>query len=263
MIQVGGVQVRVATAGLQQRKPGRPVVILEAGSGADLETWKPVFADIARLAPVIAYDRLGLGRSQPDPYTPSFTRNVRTLHAVLEELRAAAPFILVGHSLGGVLVRGFSSLYPGETAGVVYLDVPDFESTREERAAALPTEDRARALEPPVLPPIPPDTPPGLRAVYEQLLLEMRDDYPSARQWRQPAGIPVAVVITTRADRLRGNGAAMVRLQMKHQSEWTLGSANSLFVLAGHTGHQVHRDDPQLVVNLVAHVVRHATPSTK
>lgn len=263
MITVEGIEMRVATAGLEQRRPGQPVVVFEAGSDASLETWQPVFADIARLAPVVAYDRRGLGRSQPDTTTPSLTRNVHTLHAVVDALRVPPPYVLVGHSLGGVIIRGFASLYPRETAGLVYLDVPDFESTREDRAAVLPLEDRQRELQPPALPSIPSDTPPGLRAVFEQLLLEMRDDFPSARQWRQPAGIPVAVVVTTRADRLRGNGGAMVRLQIKHQSEWALGSVNSLFVLAGHTGHQVHRDDPALVIKLISHVIQHAAPGGK
>ena len=67
----------------------------------------------------------------------------------------------------------------------------------------------------------------------------MRNDYPTARAFRQPSGIPVAVVITTRADRLKGNGGAMVRLQIDKQSEWALGSRNGLFVLAGHTGDQL------------------------
>jgi pimeloyl-ACP methyl ester carboxylesterase len=259
MVSVEGIQMRVWTAGLDQRKAGQTVVVLEAGSGANLETWKPIFADVARLAPVVAYDRRGLGGSAPDTATPTFARIVATLHALLQELRVPPPYVLVGHSLGGVFVRGFSSSYPAETAGLVYLDVPDFESTREERASVLPEEDRKRALAPPELPPIPPDTPPGLKAAYEVQLEEMRNDYPSARGWRQPSGIPAAVVITTRADRLRGNGAAMVRLQMKHQSEWALSSRNGLFVLAGHTGHQVHRDDPALVVDLIAHVLRQAS----
>jgi pimeloyl-ACP methyl ester carboxylesterase len=158
---------------------------------------------------------------------------------VLQALKVPPPYVLVGHSLGGVFIRGFASMYPGEAAGMGFLDVPDFESTREERAAGTSRRGSQAALAPPVLPEIPPGTPPGLAAVYQQQLNEMRDDYPSARNWRLPPGIPVAVVITTRADRMRGNGGAMVRLQMKHQSEWALGSPNSLFVLAGHTGHQV------------------------
>jgi pimeloyl-ACP methyl ester carboxylesterase len=254
MVRVEGVAMRVWTAGLDLRKPNQPLIVLEAGAGAALETWQPVFSEVSKIGPVVAYDRRALGQSGPDTAAPTFARTAQTLHALLETLKTPPPYVLVGHSMGGVFIRGFASMYPSETTGMVYLDVPDFESTRAERAAALPPEDRKAALEPPVLPEIPPGTPPGLAAVYEQQLNEMRDDYPSARGWKQPPGIPVAVVITTRADRLRGNGGAMVRLQMKHQSEWALGSPNSLFVLAGHTGHQVHRDDPALVVRLIAHV---------
>ena len=54
---------------------------------------------------------------------------------------------------------------------------------------------------------------------------------------------------------MRGNGGAIVRLQIARQSEWALTSRDGLFVLAGHTGHQVHRDDPALVVHLVRHVL--------
>jgi hypothetical protein len=113
-------------------------------------------------------------------------------------------------------------------------------------------------LQPPDLPSIPADTPAKLKPVYEQLLLEMRDDFPSARNWRQPPGIPVGVIVTARADRLQGDGGAMVRLQIKHQTEWTLQSPDSIFTVAGHTGHQVHRDDPALVVSLVRHVYARA-----
>jgi pimeloyl-ACP methyl ester carboxylesterase len=256
-ITVEGAPVHVRTAGLDRRAAGQPVIVLEAGSGADLETWKPVFADLAALGPVIAYDRLGLGQSGADPKTPTLSRNVETLHAVLQEL-APPPYVLVGHSLGGVIIRGFSHHYPKETAGLVYLDVPDFEATREERASVLSGEARRRALQPPDLPDIPKDTPAKLRPVYEQLLAEVRDDFPSARSWRQPQGIPVGVIVTARADRLRGDGGVLVRLQIKHQTEWTLGSANGIFTIAGHTGHQVHRDDPALVVSIVRHVLDRA-----
>ena len=113
-------------------------------------------------------------------------------------------------------------------------------------------------MQPPDLPAIPADTPPKLRPVYEQLLNEIRGDFPSARQWKQPANVPVAVIITARADRMRGDGGAMVRLQIKHQSEWTLAAPDSIFTIAGHTGHQVHRDDPALVLAHVRHVYERA-----
>ena len=257
LVTITDLQMRVWSAGIDQRKAGAPVIALEAGSGADLDTWKPVFDDLARLAPVIAYDRLGLGQSAADRKTPTLSRNVETLHDVLQAI-APPPYVLVGHSLGGVIIRGFAHQFPAETAGMVYLDVPDFEATREERAALLSGEARERALKPPVLPEIPADTPAKVRPVYEQLLIEMRDDFASARGWRQPANIPVGVIVTARSDRLRGDGAAMVQLQIKHQMQWTLGSPSGLFTVAGHTGHQVHRDDPALVVSMIKHVLDRA-----
>jgi pimeloyl-ACP methyl ester carboxylesterase len=256
-ITVDDVQVRVWTSGLERRAVGQPVIALEAGSGADLETWKPVFTELAAIGPVVAYDRFGLGQSGADPKTPTLTRNVETLHDVLHQL-APPPYVLVGHSLGGVIIRGFAHGHVDQTAGMVYLDVPDFESTRAERAAVLSGAARERALQPPDLPSIPPDTPAKLRPVFEQMLAEMRDDFPSARPWRQPEGIPVGVIVTARADRLQGDSGAMVRLQIKHQIEWTLRSADGIFTIAGHTGHQVHRDDPRLVVSIVKHVYERA-----
>ena len=138
--------------------------------------------DVARIGPVMAYDRRALGQSEADTAPPTFTRTVETLRSVLQALELPPPYVLVGHSMGGVFIRGFASLYPGETAGMVYLDVPDFESTREERAAVLPAEDCKAALAPPVLPDIPPGTPAGLAAVYQQQLNETPPLFPvSAR----------------------------------------------------------------------------------
>ena len=67
------------------------------------------------------------------------------------------------------------------------------------------------------------------------------------------------MIVTARAERLRGDGGAMVRLQIKHQMEWTLASPNSLFTIAGHSGHQVHRDDPALVMATIRHVFERAS----
>ena len=86
----------------------------------------------------------------------------------------------------------------------------------------------------------------------------MRDDYPTSRSLKQPPGVPAAVVVTTRADRLEGNGGPMVRLHIEKQQEWALRSPNGLFVLAGHSGHQVHRNDPALVTDMVRHVLKYA-----
>jgi pimeloyl-ACP methyl ester carboxylesterase len=264
MISVEGRAMRMWTAGIEGRKPGQPVVILESGANGDaLNTWRPLFPEIARIAPVVAYERRGFGMSEPDLMRPTLRRTVQSLHGLLQAAKIPPPYVLVGQSLGGIYIRGFGDQYPNEVVGLVYPDVPDFESTREEKAAALPPENRAAALAPPVLPPIPPNTPPGVRAEFEEMAKEWLNDFPVSRALRQPSGIPVAVVVATPPGRLRGNGGAMVRLQMKRQSEWALSSSNGLFVTANHVGHWVHRDDPALVARLIKHVLDHVGVATR
>ncbi|HXG57374.1 MAG TPA: alpha/beta hydrolase [Vicinamibacterales bacterium] len=256
-VNVKGRAMRVWLAGIDQRKPGQPVVILEAGAGAGLDRWTPeVVAGIAQLAPVVAYDRRGVGQSEPDTVRPTIRRVGQSLHDLLETLRIPPPYVLVGASWGGALIRGFSHAYPGEVAGFVYLDALDL-ATREERAAVLPEADRKRALEPPTLPPIPPDTPPGLRAEYEQVSANMLNDYAEARSLHPDSGVPVAVIVASPPGRLKSDGA-LVRLQIAHQGDWALSSSNGLLIVSGSVGHNIQRDDPALVFQAVKHVLKNA-----
>lgn len=96
--------------------------------------------------------------------------------------------------MGGVVTRAYFDQYAEEVAGLVFLDAVNPGRTREERAKALPPEEREKVLAPPTLPPIPTDTPPGLRAEYELIGSEMVNDYPEARSLRLPTGVPTVVV---------------------------------------------------------------------
>ena len=257
-IKVGETSMRVWTEGLEHRQPGKPVVVLEAGAGAGLETWRPVFAEISKRAPVVAYDRRGIGQSQEDSERPTLRRVAASLHALLDQLGAAPPYVLVGHSWGAAFIRAFADAHGSAVAGMVFLDATDIETTRQEKATVVPEVDRANVLAPPTFPPFPPEMKPGERAEAEEIKAEMIADYPTTRSFRQPVGIPVGVIVSTPPGRLTGNGAAVVRLQINKQSEWALKSSNGVFITAGHVGHQVHRDDPPLVVALIDHVLKHA-----
>ena len=90
-VSVEGRAMRVRTSGLEGRQAGRPVLILEAGAGEGLENWRPVFDDLARLAPVVAYDRRGIGESADDSERPSLHRVAQSLHALLRQLAVAPP----------------------------------------------------------------------------------------------------------------------------------------------------------------------------
>jgi pimeloyl-ACP methyl ester carboxylesterase len=102
-----------------------PVVILEAGRGRTSADWSKVQPNVARFTEVCSYDRAGLGRSEPHstqvpPDDPA--QSVSDLHQLLRAASIKPPYLLVGHSLGGLLVRWYQSKYPDEVKGLVLLD---------------------------------------------------------------------------------------------------------------------------------------------
>src|SRR6187549_3762335 len=84
MIKVGTHVMHVRTAGFANRPAGTPAVVLEAGNGQTSETWGPLFGNIAAFAPVVAYDRRGLGKSEWDSIPPTLESVARTTHAMLD-----------------------------------------------------------------------------------------------------------------------------------------------------------------------------------
>jgi pimeloyl-ACP methyl ester carboxylesterase len=104
-------------------------VVLEAGSGSDSATWGAVHADLARMTRTCAYDRPGRGRSDPAA-RHTLADSASTLRQLLKTAGEQAPFIAVGHSLGGAHARLFAASHIEEVAGVVLVDSfdPDLQS---------------------------------------------------------------------------------------------------------------------------------------
>jgi len=118
MVDIGDYRVHVHCVGT-----GSPTVVIEAGLGdwsASWESW--VQPQVARTTRVCSYDRAGMGYSEPGPLPRTADRLTQELHTALDEARVPGPFVLVGHSLGGLLVRVFAHQYSGDVAGVVLVD---------------------------------------------------------------------------------------------------------------------------------------------
>jgi len=118
LIDVGGFKMHINCMG-----EGSPTVILEAMSGGASPYWGWIQPEIAKSTRVCAYDRAGFYWSETDPEAQSLARTVRNLHTLLENANISGPYVLVGHSIGGVYMRQFATDYPGQVAGVVLLDV--------------------------------------------------------------------------------------------------------------------------------------------
>jgi pimeloyl-ACP methyl ester carboxylesterase len=101
---------------------GSPTVILEAGLGGDHRDWAIVQPEIARTTRVCSYDRSGLGFSDDGPKRASAREKVSDLHALLAAAGVPGPYVLVGHSYGGMLVHVYAATYAGDVVGLVLLD---------------------------------------------------------------------------------------------------------------------------------------------
>jgi pimeloyl-ACP methyl ester carboxylesterase len=215
---------------------------------------------LTKLGPVVAYERRGIGESAADSEPPTLARVARNLHDLLQAAQVLPPYVLVGHSWGGLYIRSYVAQFPSEVAevaGLVFIDAwTGVQPTREEKAAVVAPEQRADVLAAPAIPPIPADTPVGVRAELEEIAKEMTNGR-QARLLAPLPAVPIAVVIATPPARMRGVSGAITRLQIQQTLELVLSVPNGILVTASHVGHAVHASDPLLVANLVAHVMSH------
>lgn len=119
LVDVGGHRLHVLEMG-----SGSPAVIFESALGATSRSWALVQPEIARDARTAAYERAGFGWSDRGPKPRVASRIVAELRALLASAGLPPPYILVGHSFGGLVVHLFAAKYPQEVAGLVLVDAP-------------------------------------------------------------------------------------------------------------------------------------------
>ena len=107
---------------LIDRGASGPAVIFESGISATCLNWTQVRAGVERFARACTYDRAWLGWSDPAKSPRTTSAIVDDLHALLETAGLSPPYILVGHSFGGMLVRAYAARYPGDVSGLVLVD---------------------------------------------------------------------------------------------------------------------------------------------
>ncbi|HPV82106.1 MAG TPA: alpha/beta hydrolase, partial [Nitrospira sp.] len=117
MVDIGGHRLHLYCLGT-----GTPTVILEAAAPGWSLSWSNVQPQLARTTRVCAYDRAGLGWSERGPLPRSGQRMAQELHRLLERAGIRGPYVLVGHSLGGLLTRLYQHDYPQDVVGMVLVD---------------------------------------------------------------------------------------------------------------------------------------------
>ena len=117
LVDVGDHRLRIDCTGV-----GSPTVVLESGLGESSFYWARISAAVATTTRVCVYDRAGRGWSESAPKPQDGLAIAADLHTLLSKSGNPGPYVLVGHSSGGVYVRIFAAKYPDEVAGMVLLD---------------------------------------------------------------------------------------------------------------------------------------------
>ncbi len=133
---VEGHKVHYQTGGA-----GNVTVVFESGHGDDMHSWVDVYPEVAKFAKVFRYDREGYGLSDSNTAPTSYKQIAERLYELLQNANVKPPCILIGHSLGGALIRAFTFTYPNEISGLVFVDpFNEYESaqlTKEQRTHAV------------------------------------------------------------------------------------------------------------------------------
>ncbi|MGH2973703.1 MAG: alpha/beta fold hydrolase [Solirubrobacterales bacterium] len=275
----GNFSGRVAIRGgrklyLECRGTGSPTVVLEAGTGDLARIWslapfgpgRAVLPAVARFTRVCAYDRPGtyllphdLSRSDPVAMPRSALDIVRDERALLRSAHVLGPYVLAGHSFGGMTSRLYATIHPRRIAGLVSIDAQNEDFIAAYKRLLTPEQYTAAVLNPP--------PPPGLE---HYSALERLDAEVSAAQMRQAQAdkpirrIPLVVLSHSRE----------IPNPFGFPPDWPIAALNRAFqasqdrlaglvpgarhVIATRSGHYIQLDQPKLVTREIRWVVRKA-----
>jgi pimeloyl-ACP methyl ester carboxylesterase len=262
-VDMGGYRLALQFAG-----QGRPTVVLEAGGGLSSATWDPVWEPVTHLTRAVRYDRAGLGASEAAPLPRTYGAMVADLHRLLDQADTPGPYVLVGHSLGGLLVRLFAHHYPATVAGLVLVD------------AVHPAQNQ-RALE--LLPPQRAEESAQLATLRRNLTPlrtepRLEDDpeqinYPESEEQTRSLGslgaVPLIVLTQGRPvqfpPEVPNDFAAYISelyhpMHVELQGALARLSTRGRQITALHSGHDIHHDEPELVIAAIRNVVAMARP---
>lgn len=283
-INIGGRNLNIFCSG-----SGRPGVILESGAGEPGYAWSAVQRELAKTTYTCWFDRAGEGWSDPGPFPRTSEAFARDEHDLLKQSDIAPPYVLVGHSFGGLNARVYAGLYPAEVAGMVLVD-----AAHEDEPGRAPKFMLGHTLPPwlwrlnhwaaqgalriglirlfvgsPSLPPNP--TPQQIVAALRDQpkamanLAEYVTSPENYREAHEAPGIgdkPVIVLTAGRPWRKTGNaeidreGAAYQQVWIHEiQPKLTRLSTRGRQIVVANSGHGIPQEAPEAVVSAVREVV--------
>ena len=242
-IDIGGYALYAKIAG-----EGSPTVIFEAGSGHTSSIWELVQPEISKITRTISYDRAGLGKSDKRSLPNTSLTQVQELHALLKKAEVKEPYIYVANSYGAFLAKLFTSMYPTEVAGVVFVD-----GTDEKFAEYLANNLSPEQLD--IFKKMAVSNPDGN---YEETLISA-EQVKEAGKKDALRNKPVIVLTADIQISAKQYANTPMSIAISQWMNWqqdlvALSDKSSQYIIKG-SGHLIHRDNPQAVINAIKKMI--------
>jgi pimeloyl-ACP methyl ester carboxylesterase len=244
-VDLGGYKLHTVESG-----SGTAAVVFVAGLGEDVHTWSNVQPRVAMFARTLAYDRPGLGLSDPSPRPRTVQEMAAELHSLLRNANVPPPYILVGHSLGGTIVQFFAHANATEIAGLVLVDPED--GRLEEMLRSRMTAGEWAARQKAMAESMPPSMPAAVKAELDAYRRSNAEE-----AWPLPK-VPVILLSGTKKNPEFPGNPLEQDLKLELHRALIAQVANGRHVLVPNSRHYIQNDAPELVVEAVRDVARRA-----
>ena len=211
---------------------GSPTVIFETGMGPTMRTWAPVFKDISQISTALAYNRPGYGSSSYYHAPTTVQGMAKELHDNLLHLGYHPPYLLVGHSVGGLFMNMFARLYPEDVAGALFIDAThpeQFEYFKNKKSLMYSMLVGSSAK--------------GARGYESNIVKSAYYEFQEAPPFPE---IPIKVLTAEKSFLLEGK---KMREQWNHWQDDLAGlSAQSNHFIVEGSNHNIHENNPEIVI---------------
>jgi pimeloyl-ACP methyl ester carboxylesterase len=232
-VQIGDFKLFAKLFG---EKKGKPTIVMDAGYGDHSKAWDSLIPEISLLTEVLVYDRAGLGKSEKSPNARTSQVMMNELDSLLTEIAIEPPYILVGHSFGGVNARIYATKYPNKVAGVILVDSTP-EAYKEKILPTMPKEFQEAY---------------NKQFIHESTYDEFMESLNQLKQTKCQFNIPLIVLS---AGQKAHYSKETQELWNEMQQELLDLSTQSSLVIAENSAHYIQNDEPVVVINAIKKLI--------